>query len=273
MYHYKRLPILAIFLTVSIQVLCQDEGTISKKAAFAKGRSIHLIGGPSFKLGKGDYSTGLNLEAGYLRRINKIISVGPSISFSKFKYDKSISDSFGNEGAEGNNIYIDFYEVKIVYLQGGDLSFFTLGFDIMVNMIPGQETKGISVYGIVKPFLLFSNRSAVRARVEQWFMNDLEDDKSLWYYGGGPDESLSPSSWNTGTELNGGLNVGIGAKYVLPSGFTLFLQSTVGVVMRTTFINTTEYPSSYSGYNDTDNPFVKGVFTILNVSTGIAYSF
>ena len=79
MKYCKGMFIIVTLLTISIYVCAQDEGPISKKVAFAKGRSFYLIGGPSFHLGKGDYSSGLNLEAGYLVRLNRTLSIGPCV--------------------------------------------------------------------------------------------------------------------------------------------------------------------------------------------------
>ena len=45
--------------------------------------------GASFTLGEniGDYSVGFNIEAGFVKRMNRVFSIGPSISYLSFEYD------------------------------------------------------------------------------------------------------------------------------------------------------------------------------------------
>lgn len=265
----------------SSPVFSQEEGTLTKKARVTKGKSFYFMAGPSFQVGKnkGDYSGGLNLETGFLMRLNRILSIGPSISFTKFDYDESISDSFGDEDAEGNNIFIDAYEIKIVYMEGGDLKFFSLGFDVKVDFIPGAENKRFIAYGFTKPFLLLSSRSEVSATVEPWYMDALGDPQSLWYYTGPPDEFLNSDSdglerWGADTEFSGGLNIGIGAEYALPSGVAFFLNTTIGLMLPITYINTSEFEQSIlTGYYHPDYPFVKKGLTTFNILAGVAYRF
>src|SRR3989337_3602771 len=86
----KKLYVLILFSAFITIVNAQDEGTIVKKARLERSKGIFIGGGPSFTLGKniGDYSKGLNFEAGYLTRLNRVISIGPSISYISFKYDQ-----------------------------------------------------------------------------------------------------------------------------------------------------------------------------------------
>ena len=78
-----------VFAFISTSLLAQDEGAIEKRERIARNKGVFLNLGPSFTLGKniGDYSTGFNFEAGYLKRVNRVLSVGPSISYMSFKYD------------------------------------------------------------------------------------------------------------------------------------------------------------------------------------------
>jgi hypothetical protein len=98
---------LLILLIVYLPGFTQEEGVLLKKQRVSKGKSVYLSGGQSFVFGNssGDYSSGLNIEAGYLKRLNSFISIGPSLSYSSFNYDESISDSFGDASATGNNVY------------------------------------------------------------------------------------------------------------------------------------------------------------------------
>lgn len=267
----------------------QDEGTLAKKGQFTKGKSFYFTSGPSFRFGnnRSDYSGGLNLEAGFLKRVNRILSIGPSISYTKFDYDESISDSFGDPTADGNNILYgddidNAYEVRVVYMEGGDLRLISLGLNLKVNFIPFSETKKISVYGIAKPFVLLSKRTELSATVEHYYPpmdpgGPAPDDRSTWGNLADIPEELSPEDggpyddWAANTEFSGGMNVAVGAEYTLPSGVAFFLQGTIGLTLPITHINTSEHPNTYDQF--ADYPFVKKGFTTLNIAIGIAYSF
>jgi hypothetical protein len=274
---------------ISIQVSAQDEGEILKKERISNSRSFWFSGGPSFRFGnnKSDYSRGFTLEAGFLKQFNRILSIGPALSFSKFNYDESISDSFGDTEADGNNIFYDDdpdgdpYLVKVVYLEGGDLTFFSLGCNMKVNFISREGDKGFSVYGIAKPFLLICARSEVSATVEPWWRGSVSppDDPSDWTYGGPPDEFLSSETpglerWASDTEFSGGINLGLGGEYILSSGVSFFVNSIIGLTLPVTHINTGEFINTTSkGYYHPDYPFVKKGFTSLNILVGGAYRF
>lgn len=275
------MPILFILLTTFHAVRAQDEGTITKKVRVTRGKSVYFFAGPSFRFGNndGDYSGGLNLEAGYLVRLNRIVSIGPSLSFSKFSYDESISDSFGNEDATGNNIFADIYPVKIVYMKGGNLTHFSAGFDVKIDFIPMADSRKFNVYGLAKPFLLLSSRTAVSATVEPWDRLDYDTPQSEWNYTGPPDEFLDSetvgySRWGAETEFSGGLNVGVGSEYSLPSGLSFLVQASFRMTLPITYVNTSAFdPSILTGFDHPDYPFVKEGFATLNISLGVSYRF
>ena len=90
---------LAIFLMVcSIVLRAQDEGTIVKRERIERSSNIFVSGGPSFTLGKniGDYSTGFSIDAGYQKRLNRVLSIGPSFSYLSFKYDPEVTNINGS---------------------------------------------------------------------------------------------------------------------------------------------------------------------------------
>ncbi len=275
------IPFLFFLFITSHAVFAQDEGTLTKKVRVTRGKSIYFFAGPSYRFGtnNGDYSGGLNLEAGYLLRLNRIVSIGPSLSFSKFKYDESISDSFGNEDATGNNIFADGYPIKIVYMKGGNLTHFSAGFDVKIDFIPMADSRKFNVYGLVKPFVLLSSRTAVSATVEPWNRDDFDYPTSAWEYTGPPDEFLDSetdglSRWGAETEFSGGLNVGVGGEYSFPSGLSFLVQASFRMTFPIMYIDTSAFdPSIATGYYHPDYPFVKEGFTTLNISLGASYRF
>lgn len=274
--------ILLISLFVYLPGFTQEEGILMKKQRVSKDKSVYLSGGPSFVFGNssGDYSSGLNIEAAYLKRINSFISIGPSLAYSSFNYDESISDSFGDGSAKGNNVYYNDadYEARVVYIGGGDLRFTAIGLTTKIDFIPFSDSRKFSVYGVVRPFLLVSKRTELSATAELWHYNTIPpDDPANWTFYN--EEFLSANTpglerWAAETEISGGLNAGIGGELSLPSGVSFFLQVSIGVTLPVSHINTSEFPQTMDGgYYNPDYPIVKSGFNFLSIMAGVSYSF
>jgi hypothetical protein len=79
--------LLLVFAFCYVAVLAQDEGTIVKRERIQRDKNIFVGGGISILGGSnsGDYSSGLNIEAGYGKRLNRVFSIGGSFSFLRFK--------------------------------------------------------------------------------------------------------------------------------------------------------------------------------------------
>lgn len=264
----------------------QEEGTITKKERIVNGKSIYLLAGPSFRFNnKSDYSGRLNLEAGFLKRLNRITSVGASLNYSKFNYDQSLSNSFENADAIGNNAFLEDggYEVYVVSMEGGDLNFLSIGFDFKFEFIPFNEERKFSAYGIINPFLLVSNRSEVNASTAIWYSNTnpftLPYDESNWSGAGDLFESINADTpgyerWASATEFTGGVGLGIGLDYSLKSNIKIFMQSTLKFTLPITHIKTNAFPPSRNdGYYHPEYPFVKEGFSTINLALGVSYYF
>ncbi len=273
--------IFLFLLLLCLNGFSQEEGPLTKKVRAPNSKVMFLQGGPLFKFGNntGDYSGGLSFQGGFFTRLNKFISLGPFISYSKFNYDESISDSFGDKSAKGNNVFVEQggYEAKVVYMEGGDLSFVGLGMNAKFNVIALTETSKFSVYGIAKPFILLAKRTEITATSESWYMGTIGDDPLLWTFNAEEFlDSKSPNRehWASKTEFSGGMDLGVGGEIALPSGLGFYLQTTIGFTLPVSYINTIEFPATLAGgYNHPDYPLVKKGFTTLNVSIGINYIF
>lgn len=281
-------------LSLGLVIMCfstgwsQDEGTIVKKERIVKGKSIYLLAGPSFRFNnKSDYSGGLNLEAGFLKRLNRITSVGGSLNFSKFSFDQPLSNSFENEKAIGNNAFLEDggYEVYVVRMSGGNLNFISVGLDIKFEFIPFSESRKLSAFGLIKPFMLISTRSDISASTEIRYPDIVpyklpynSDPNNNWS-GGDPFEDISSNSpgreqWAAATEFSGGLGVGVGLDYSVKSNLKIFMQSIVKFSLPITHIKTGAFPGSREdGYYNPDYPLVKEGFSTLNISLGVSYYF
>jgi len=277
------LVFIALFLQAS---WAQEEGTLTKKERIVNGNSIYLLVGPSFRFNnKSDYSGGLNLEVGFLKRLNRITSIGASIGYTKFNFDQSLSDSFKNADAIGNNAFIEDggYEVYVDTLKGGNLNFLSVGLDFKLEFIPFSEARKLSAYGIVKPFLLVSGRSEVSALTRIYYSDTnpmiLPYNNVNWsgdgeLLGNFNSQSSGRGHWASTTEISGGVGLGVGIDYSLKSNIKIYMQSALKFTLPITHIKTNAFPASRErGYNNKDYPFVKEGFSTINLAVGVSYYF
>jgi hypothetical protein len=176
-----------------------------------------LNAGPSIPFGEniGDYGTGINFEIGYTKRLNRLLSIGPSISFLRFQYEAeptdlhngNIYDGFGSigttwygsdyenwlekyPGLEG--LGVDGFDFRYVLkLSGGDLSLITLAANVKLNLVPVKDKSPVSVYLFLKPFITSGVREAVYGVGERYVYQAFED------FNGGdfdPDDRGTPNA-------------------------------------------------------------------------------
>lgn len=268
---------LAMLLVSNFSVLAQDEGPITKKArVVSKANTVYFTLGPSFRFAgnSSDYSGGVHAAAGYLKRYNRIVSIGAFVSFTKFDYDNSLINKYF---IEENG-----YEIRQVQMQGGDLKLSSLGAEFRIDFIPTERVKKISLYGIVKPFILIAKRTDVNIHGITYQNNLAPDepgrDNPINWYPTGDEEDLSSSTTGfsrlgANTEFSGGIYTGVGGAYVLPSGLGFSFQSTVGSILPITHIDTHSFTPTLASYNNANFPFAKKSFASLVLSIGLSYTF
>ena len=285
----KRLIGLSWLILITFNLYSQDEGLIERKARFERPHSLTVQIGPLFRVGKSDYNGGYSVSVAYTSRVNRILSVGPAIAFSRFAFQPSYADSYKNGSGKGNNIFQVYdedqmelgYYVYVVNMRGGNLNQFNLGLNTRVNFAPNKVDKKVSVYLLAEPFLLFANRSKVRATTDVWSINSIPfEDPKLW----DPDnkefyEEVSPDSqgrghWAGKVEITGGINLGFGVEVNLPTNLKLYLQPNLRYTLPISHIKTANYPAlSREGYNNPKYPFAKESFASIGVLIGITYNF
>ena len=85
--------------------------------------------------------------------------------------------------------------------------------------------------------------------------------------------------WSEDNKLSGGLNVGVGAGYILPSGLEFFLNGSTGLTLPVSHIRTSEFPNTLDNSGTVDQqvnpkyPLVKKGFTTIVISLGVAFNF
>jgi hypothetical protein len=298
-----KLTYLAIFLLACSFVLhAQDEGTIVKRERIDKSKNIFLGFGPSLTLGKniGDYSAGFNLEAGFVKRINRVFSIGPSISYVKFKYDPEVTaEGFKNAfigGPFNDQNGFEYYEGLTFELEGGDISLISLALNLKLNLIPVKDNSKISIYGFAKPFVSYSTRTEVTG-VATYAINygDISSSQD-W-----DDGIVDVFDWTAGnsyvkntydidvsedmaeeTRVTGGIFIGPGIEITPAKSVSGFFQVAIGYTFPITYVSTEAFYGEGS-QNDLDvlitsgrieeYPMEEAGFPSINFQLGISFNF
>jgi hypothetical protein len=270
--------IVYVFSALMICVLvasAQDEGTIVKKARIEKDKSLFIDFGPSFTLGKniGDYSTGFNVELGFTKRMNRLLSIGPSISFMSFQYDSKKTDlnsayvGVVDDGSGGS-----YYEGYVITLDGGDLNLISLAANIKLNLVPIKERTIVSAYAFVKPFVTLANRTDVNGNSDYYV--DL-DDGDGWQYVQ-TQEPWGPEDYpelKGDSKFTGGILIGPGIEIMPSKRFSGFVQAAFGYTFPIKFVSTESYDPTVESYLDEKFPMTTQGFPSINVQAGFSFNF
>jgi hypothetical protein len=299
---YSLLIALTFFLTIAH---AQDEGVISKKERISKSNNIFISGGPSFTFGEniGDYSTGYNVEVGFVKRLNRVFSIGPSISYIKFNYDPSKTRAedggdlyVGNTadyGGDINNWHVDYdvdpnYQWDFGYLldlEGGNISLLSLSVNLKLNLVPINDQTKFSVYLFAKPFITNAKRDDVTGSGTRYVYEAYEDEEAnvlyfdtaddTWYEDGQVDH-WGPTSYpalKAESNISGGIFLGPGLEFMPARTVTVFLQPAIGYTFPISFVSTASYDFTVESYLKDEFPIVKKGFTSLNVQFGVSFNF
>lgn len=301
----KKITCLTGFLLFgAFTIMAQDEGVITKRERIDRSKSIFIGLGPSFTLGKniGDYSVGFNVEAGFQKRLNRVFSIGPSISYLMFNYDPEITTEEGGAyvgHGDPNNWSTEFQGVPdltydygyVLNLEGGDLSLLSLAVNLKFNFVPIRDNSKISVYGFAKPFITLAMRSDVNGSSTRYAYETFVEDQGTgttnddilyfnqgddtWYPDGvtstwGPDdyEALKSDS-----EITGGIFVGPGIELFPAKAVSFYVQAAFGYTFPITYVATRSYEPSIDSYFDEEFPMVKKGFPSVNLQFGVSFNF
>jgi hypothetical protein len=307
----KKSLLSALYLCLMFTALnAQDEGTAVAQTRFENPNSVYFSGGLSLTFGDnvGDYSKGINFEAGYLKRLNKVLSIGPSLSYIKFKYDPETTNAeggayygsgdinltytsaFGTTWNEKYGLSESYDYAYVLTLEGGDVTLMSLGFNIKLNFVPvGDDTK-FSVYGFAKPFVTYAKRDAVTGNGVLYIYEAYEDfggagelDDLLFYdqgddtwYANGYEEDWGPDGFpalKEDTKVTGGIFIGPGVEFTPNKSLSIFAQAAFGYTFPVSFVSTGSYDDSIDSYVDPEFPIVEGGFPSLNFQFGLSFNF
>jgi hypothetical protein len=305
--------VLIISIGCVLSAMAQDEGVITKKARIDKANNIFLGFGPSFTFGKniGDYSTGFNVELGFMKRLNRLISVGPSLSYMSFKYDpeKTTADDGGAYVGEGD-IDTDWYGSDydswnnkydlsqsydygyVLALEGGDISLISLAVNVKINFVPVRDNSIISAYIFAKPFVTSTQRKEVSGTGTMYVYEAYEDfggtpanefddilyynqDDDTWYANGYVDRwgASSYPELAKKSSISGGIFIGPGIEFLPAKRLSFYLQPMIGYTFPISFVSTKSFDNSIKSYTDPAFPMVKKGFTSFTLQVGASFNF
>lgn len=277
----KNILTLCLFMVTSLVSFAQDEGTAIAQERLARSNSIYVGVGPALVLGKnlGDYNDGFGFEGGYLKRMNKVISIGGHVSSLKFKYQEFKTYPYYYDPT--NDLVIDYSQ------KGGDISLLSFGGTIKLNLIPVGDNTVFSVYGISTPFLSFVSRKEFVATGD--FYADLDGD--LLY----TDLLLSEDfdsedipQLKADSKVSGGLHLGFGAEFFPSKPVSLFIQATFCYTLPIRYSATNSFLKEEDQYEDAADviyydaeeslyqdefPIVNKGFSSLCIKGGISFNF
>jgi len=294
-----------LLMACTVMLRAQDEGATEKRERIDKSKGIFIGFGPSFTLGKniGDYSVGLNFEAGFVKRVNRILSVGPSVSYINFKYDpaktkaETAADLYTGTANEINTWHerYDQYGLPPNYqwdygyllnLEGGDITLISLALNLKLNFIPITDGSKFSFYGFAKPFITSANRKEVTGTGERYVYEAYEDtdiqqlyyatDDDTWYADGVVDEWGPTTDYPVLKEesvISGGIFIGPGIEFMPAGRVSIFTQAAFGYTFPVSYVSTESYEKTISSYTDADFPIVKKGFPSVNIQFGVSFNF
>jgi hypothetical protein len=280
----KRLTCLFAFSLLVSALHAQDEGAIEKRERFERDKGVFIGLGPSFTLGKniGDYSVGFNIEAGFLKRVNRVLSVGPSISYIGFDYDP---EKTGFNNAFISEYYQDGLYVAdigmIIDFEGGNMSLLSLAYNLKLNFVPVKDNSKISIYGFAKPFLTYASRSAVEG-VASIYSNNYDPDQ--WYFEGEVPWVANDPNWaEFGIEISdklkstntvsGGIFIGPGIEIMPAKKVSVYAQVAFGYTFPVSFVSTESYEGNTFDVLTEEFPIVSKGFPSVNVQFGASFNF
>ena len=264
---------------ILLPLAAQDEGSAVAQQRFTVDKSVFISVGPALTLGKnlGDYSNGISFEAGYLKRLNKIMSIGPSLSYSSFKYDKDKTYPYYYDSDQD-----EFFDL---YLEGGDVTLISLGFTLRLNLIPVGDNTKFTVYGVGTPFICSASRKEVSSTGVYYFYDGIEYQAVAFEVTADDFDNFKKES-----SITGGLSLGFGFELMPMKTVSVFGQVTASYTAPINYVSSQEYtkdaeefsfpedPGSvyYDAqatiYNE-DFPVVKKGFPGVNIRLGISYNF
>jgi hypothetical protein len=275
----KSVVVVLFFLASTFLCHAQDEGTIVKRERIERNKNIFVGGGISLinDANLKEYSTGFNVEGGFSKRLNRILSVGASISYLSFAYNTPASPQQAPVfGKYPDNFYTGFQNFPqqsltdvhtgyLVNFNKTNLSFLSLAVDFKVNFVPVKENSVVSIYGFAKPFISYTKHSDITISLERYA--DLNN-TNTWIF----DASASDVVPVDG-QVTGGIFLGPGIEINPTKPISFFIQASFGYTLSSDFISTKSFSDrDLRLFDDPNWPAISTGFSSINISGGILFN-
>jgi hypothetical protein len=280
------LLLVMISCVFAARVRAQEVADVDINSRFKKDQGVYAGLNFAGVLGKtlGDYGGGFGLEVGYMRRLNKLVSLGAGISTLSFRYDAAKTYKYYYDIPDDQEIQLS--------LHGGNVNLISLGINAKINFIPVSDASKFSVYGIVSPYISVYTRGALSGQGDYYNNNgnaiyNIYSSTSTW------DGSNFPAL-KKASGVTGGANLGFGVEWLPARTISYFLQATVGLTGPISYVSSESYLHNEDKYSDgstppltlygdseslkksyfNDNfPIVKKSFTTATIRFGVAFNF
>ncbi|MCX7636258.1 MAG: hypothetical protein N2044_00280 [Cyclobacteriaceae bacterium] len=261
----SQLLILLLILHSAI-TFAQDEGQAVAMERFERDKGFYISGGKSINIGKnlGDYSGGLGFEVGFMKRFNKVLSIGPNFNYLSYEYDESKTYPY----------YYDSYADNVFeyFQQGGNIRLISLGCNFKLNIIPVSEDTKVSLYGIANPFASYMKRDSFTG----WADVYADDDGNGIYTDYQYTSDMSIPAYEEDAKFTGGVQLGFGVEFMPVKPVSIFLQTTFGYTLPITYSDTKSFlidadryvDSGGTVYYDTNQTIYTRQFPIVNKGFG-----
>jgi len=306
----KHSPLLMVLLTLMVTPsFSQEEGPAVAQSRFEKPNSVIVGGGLSLTFGKnvGDYSRGSAIEASFMHRLNKLVSVGGYVSRVNFNYDPAKSPTSPEQkdlytgtsddlqiSSSSSETYRDVFSIPSGYnfphgyqlsFGGGDLSLLTVGGNFRFDLIPYSEKIPVSFFLTARPFIAIANRTEVYGTATRYLFEAYDDGEGGFVTNSGDDNWYADGyfeEWGVQggfdalkarTNLTAGLQVGPGIEIRPASSVSIFVQGLFGYTLPVSFISTASYPLTLESYLKKTFPMVNKGFPSLGVQAGVGFNF
>jgi hypothetical protein len=277
-----KIVLIGIFLSVLriSNLQAQDEGKIIKRERIERNKNFFLGGGISLinDANLKEYSTGFNVEGGFSKRLNRILSVGASVSYLSFAYNTPVSstsapvfgkypDNFysGFLTLEDNGVkYPDTHTGILLSFNNTNLTFLSLAVDFKLNIVPVKENSIVSIYGFAKPFISYSKHSDVTFSARAFVDGN---DTNKWVT---TQDAFISKVIPLDGQVTGGIFLGPGIEFFPTKPISFFAQASFGYTLSSDFISTKSYPTRDLKLLDDPNwPSITTGFSTINISGGI----
>lgn len=270
---------IALFLLMFLTSLfrdceAQEDEVVLVKARLERSNEIQFALASCSSLGQNNYTGGNKVGLGYLKRLNRVLSIGGNISYTTFRTDyadfmtgKYFDARWNN--AQPNNFYFpsNMSEYYLVNLSGGELNQIHFLIPFMFNFIPIKSSTITSFYASISPGVILSKIGQVLGN-ENYFQHPTIDQYIQV-------NNRSFEAARKQSKLTGGMMLNLGVDFFPTHVFSFSFQVGYGYSLPVPFVDTSLYQShTIEEYRDEKFPLSvnKGLST-ASFQFGLSYNF